>query len=190
MLLTNLIRVDHPITDADPTDIDIFSSALGTLFPDDTRNQHGDPGATVIYTPSSPRKVGGIEQIKLSVPDPAKDEERKLFAHYLWNAGVWLAEQVAADGIGTDEHVNAGYGSKNGGAVDESSEALADWSVKGETVLELGAGAHRLPLIAYPRHNETDTSQGLGLTGIVSCLAGADEVCSYRRTHVAFPNTA
>lgn len=175
MQLTDLIRVEHPITDADPTDVDIFASALGTLFPDETRNQHGDPGATVIYTPSAASCLHGKE-IKLSVPEPEKDEERRLFAHYLWNAGVWLAEGVAEN----DAEVASGDGGGGGGRVsDEKSDVRGrwhGWGVKGQKVLELGAGAHELYFIVVCKYIITNQSQGLGLTGIVSCLTGAEEV--------------
>ena len=56
--------------------------------------------------------------------DPQSEPGRKLFAHYVWNAGVLLAELIS--GLVA--------------SVGELSES-ASWSVEGETVLELGAGA-------------------------------------------------
>lgn len=51
------------------------------------------------------------------------DEGRRLFAHFLWSSGMVVAERIEnADGD-SDKH-DAGI-----------------WKVKGEKVLELGAGA-------------------------------------------------
>lgn len=175
MLLTNLISVTHPITDTSPQDIDIFASALSTVFPDDTRNQHGDPGATVMYTPSRASRLWGRE-VKLSVCEPERDEERRLFAHYLWNAGVWLGERVA----GGEGRELDGEGEDGDGGEEEMEGTdcgrWEGWSVEGETVLELGAGAHESLSVCDRRHYVANTMKGLGLTGIVSCLAGASEV--------------
>lgn len=111
-----------------PTQEDIFSSSLSSLFTDDTQNSHGTPGQSVVY--SSPR----YGDIVLDVPQhPDVEEGRKLFAHYLWNAGVIAAdaiEQASSDNQtrlpNTDEdkvHWNREY-----------------WDVTGADVLELGAG--------------------------------------------------
>ena len=105
-MLIDKVRVEHNTDALDPEDI--FSSSLGTIFPDDTQNSHGDPGATVIY------KSARFGDIKLSVADPSQEDDRRLFAHYLWNAGVLLAELI--------------------------SEGQTEYNVEDETVLELGAG--------------------------------------------------
>lgn len=60
------------------------------------------------------RRFGPIE---LRTADPVSENERRLFSHYVWNASLKLAELISADG---DE-----------------------WSVRDETVLELGAGMHK-----------------------------------------------
>ncbi|KAH0563537.1 hypothetical protein GP486_001893 [Trichoglossum hirsutum] len=104
MLLTDKIILPS-FSSSEPEDI--FSSALGLLFTDDVRNQHGEPGKSVVY------KSNRFGDIKLSLVDP-KAEDVRLFAHYLWNASVQLAELVSGD--------------------DQM------WSVRGKRVLELGAG--------------------------------------------------
>ncbi|KAL1632340.1 hypothetical protein SLS56_003755 [Neofusicoccum ribis] len=86
-MLTSLLRVTPRSPTADPEDV--FSAALGTLFTDDLRNQHGDPGAVIAYLS---RRLD--RALNLAVADPAGEEERKKFAHYLWNAGVLMAELV------------------------------------------------------------------------------------------------
>lgn len=106
-MLADLIRVIPKSDTLEPEDI--FGSSLGLIFTDDTRNQHGDPDAIVIY------KSARFGDITLSVPDPKGEDERKLFAHYLWNAGIEMAERVS--GSGGDS-----------------------WVVAAETVLELGSG--------------------------------------------------
>jgi predicted nicotinamide N-methyase len=107
MPLTDLISVIPPDSDEEPEDI--FAFAAGLIFPDDTRNMHGDDRSVIVYR--SPR-FGDIE---LRNADPQSEDERKLFAHYLWNAGIKMAELI-------------------------SSEEDVQWSVKGHRVLELGAG--------------------------------------------------
>ena len=68
--------------------------------------------------------------ITLTLADPQGDDNRRLFSHFLWNSGLQLAEFIEED----DQN----------------------WRVKGERVLELGAGT--------------------GLAGIVAALKGAKEV--------------
>jgi hypothetical protein len=59
------------------------------------------------------KRFGDIE---LETADPEKESERQLFGHYLWNASIKLAELI-------------------------SVEDDTKWSVKGRSVLELGAGS-------------------------------------------------
>lgn len=94
----------------DPEPEDIFACALGTLFPDDLINCHGDSTASILY------KSARYGEIRLRTCDPVGEQNRRLFAHYLWNAGISMAELV-------------------------SREEDEQWTVKGQTVLELGAGA-------------------------------------------------
>lgn len=109
-------RVNVPIP-ANPQQEDFFSAGLGTLFSDDTQNSHGTPGDAVIYT--SPL----YGEITLKIPrHPDVEEGRKLFAHYLWNAGV-----VAADAIEVASNSPDKIWSSR-------------WNVKDKNVLELGAG--------------------------------------------------
>ena len=116
-MLTSLVRL--PVSSEPDSIEDIFSCALGLIFTDDLRDQHGDPGSTVIYRS---RAFGDLE---LSLVDPVGEEDRRLFAQYLWNAGVQIGEfignAVVEDGKGT-------------------SIREIPWNVRGEKVLELGAG--------------------------------------------------
>ncbi len=105
--LTDVIHVIPP--DKDETVEDIFACAPGLIFADDTRNFHGDPGSTIVY------KSVRFGNIELKTTDPDREEERQLFGHYLWNAGIKMAELISGEG-----------GEK--------------WCVKGRKVLELGAG--------------------------------------------------
>ena len=118
-MLTDKIHVECPGKD-DQEPEDILSSSLTHLFPDDTRNQHGDPDAVITYASS---RFGNI---KLTVADPAGENNRRLFAHYLWNAAVWLAEAVSEPS--SNEHCE-----KNG-------KGRRAFDMNGERVLELGAG--------------------------------------------------
>jgi len=127
-MLTDKIRLSGPESDAPE---DILSSCLAVIFPDDITTQHGDRENSVIYL--SPT----FGSIKLSLADPQGEVSRKLFSHFVWNAGLQLAEFIEES---------------RGGEAGER----ADWSVEGEKVLELGAGA--------------------GLAGIIAALSGAREV--------------
>ncbi|MCJ1284169.1 hypothetical protein MMC26_003500 [Xylographa opegraphella] len=131
-MLGSLIRLPSP-NESDSTE-DIFSSALNTIFTDDLLNQHGDPGSSVIY------KSKAFGDLELKLVDPRGEDARRLFAQYLWNSGILIAELI---GGGTDD----GHAMKARGG---------SWNVRGETVMELGAGT--------------------GLAGIVAALAGAAEV--------------
>ena len=161
MMLSSLIR-PHPSSLKHPdqeTEEDIFSSSLGTLFPNDEVNQHGEPGSRVIYRSS---RFGDIE---LQLPEPAKEEERGLFAHYVWNAGVMLAELIArgkggfraevevkGEVNGESEQGTRDYGTEEGVWGEKGRREMEerstlqrdfeeyDWSVQGHRVLELGAG--------------------------------------------------
>lgn len=139
MLLPSLISLRHPESHV-PTPEDIFGSTLGSIFTDDLQNQHGDDADTVIIYKSA--KYGDLE---FRTADVNGEEQRRKFAHYLWNAGVLMGEVVggraeenaedkAIDGDDEDE------GWKNGEWW-MSREDEGRWSVQGETVLELGAGA-------------------------------------------------
>ncbi|KAF2259230.1 hypothetical protein CC78DRAFT_525148 [Lojkania enalia] len=132
MLLPSLVTLRHP-PDHELSPEDIFSSSLGSIFKDDLQNQHGsDSDTTIIYRN---RRYGDLE---FRVAKVNGEVERMKFAHYLWNAGILMGELVG------------GRAREKG----EGKERL--WSVKGETVLELGTG--------------------VGLAGIVSALSGATEV--------------
>ncbi|RMY28143.1 hypothetical protein D0866_09625 [Hortaea werneckii] len=122
--------------DRDEDPEDIFAAAPGLIFTDDFQNLHGDKGYTIVYK----SKWGPIE---LKTADPQAEGERQLFSHYLWNASISLAERISYDGDGGNN----------------------TWSVKGERVLELGAGIDfSLSAIC------------VGLDGIVASLAGAEMV--------------
>lgn len=91
---------------------DIFGESLGVIFPDDITNQHGDAASSVIY------KSDKFGDITLQLADPKGEDSRRLFSHFLWNAGLQLAEFIE-------------------GGVDELGR---DWTVRNQKILELGAG--------------------------------------------------
>ncbi|KAH7382201.1 putative methyltransferase-domain-containing protein [Pyrenochaeta sp. MPI-SDFR-AT-0127] len=109
MRLPSLISLRRPAS-APLEPEDIFGSSLGSIFTDDLQNQHGDDPETVILYRSA--KYGELE---FRTADVNCEEQRRKFAHYLWNAGVLMGELVS----GREEK---------------------RWRVQGETVLELGAG--------------------------------------------------
>jgi hypothetical protein len=138
MLLPSLISLRRPEnTPLEPEDI--FGSSLGGIFVDDTQNLHGDSDAVILYRNA---KFGELE---LRTADVNGEEQRRKFAHYLWNAGVMMAELVSG-------RVEGGDLGASGEGLQEDEEGWRDdewwtdreeekqWSVKGETVLEMGAG--------------------------------------------------
>lgn len=116
---------------------DLFSAFLPHLFPDDAPSFHGDPGQRLLY--SSPL-YGDLEIMVPSYPGQSEkrseeiaaglsgnneiEEGRKLFAHFLWSAAMVVAEGIEKDAAAAIDGV------QNNGI----------WTVKGESVLELGAG--------------------------------------------------
>ena len=112
-----------------PEPEDIFSSALATIFTDDTNNSHGTPGSSITY------KSPLFGDLKVQIPvHPNEEQGRKLFAHYLWNAAV-----IAADAVEFASQTESPGASK----VDAESLSQWDrryWDLRNKTVLELGAG--------------------------------------------------
>ena len=106
---------------------DILSSCLGVIFPDDITHHHGDRDNGVIYL--SPT-FGPLE---LSLADPQAEGHRRLFSHFLWNASLQLAEFI-----------------------EDGSVSGCKWDVRGQRVLEFGAGT--------------------GLAGLLAALKGARKV--------------
>ena len=115
-MLCSLLRL--PVSPAPASIEDIFSSALGLIFTDDLLNQHGNPGSSVIY------KSKAFGELELKLVDPKGEDARRLFAQYVWNSGVLMAELI-------------GGGTTDGQAMEARG---GSWSVKGKTVMELGAG--------------------------------------------------
>ena len=113
-MLTFLIRTPEvPVESSE----EVYSNAVGLLFPDNLRTCHGDAGSHVTYLS---KRFGDME---LHLADPLSEEDRTLFAHYIWNSGIQMAEFI--------------------GQANDPSKTERDtrWDVEGETVLELGAGA-------------------------------------------------
>jgi predicted nicotinamide N-methyase len=83
-------------------------------------------GDLEIMVPSYPgQSEKRTEEIAAGMSEKNEIEEgRKLFAHFLWSAAMVVAEGIEKDAAA------AADGSKNNGI----------WTVKGESVLELGAG--------------------------------------------------
>jgi nicotinamide N-methyltransferase len=135
MLLPSLITLRH-LSSHIPTPEDIFGSTLGSIFTDDLQNQHGDdPDTTIVYASS----IHG--DLEFRTADVNGEEQRRKFAHYLWNAGVLVGELVG----GRPEYEETGDREREEnlgeGGWWMGKEEGEKWNVKGEKVLELGAGA-------------------------------------------------
>lgn len=106
---------------------DFFGESLGVIFPDDIANQHGDATSSVIY------KSDKFGPITLELADPKGEDSRSLFSHFLWNAGLQLAEFIEA-------------------GVDDMER---NWNVEGQKVLELGAGTGLTGIVSVLAGAET-----------------------------------
>lgn len=111
--LTELIRIIPP--DSEETPEDIFASAPGLIFTDDLRNQHGDAGDIIVY------KSKRFGELEVQTADPSGESERRLFSHYLWNAGLLMAERLSGERLLNDSERQR-------------------WNVQDQSVIELGAG--------------------------------------------------
>jgi hypothetical protein len=123
---------------------DILATTIPFLDPHYAHNMHGDPGAAVLY---DSRAFG---KLRLKLCDPGQESERQLFAHYVWNASFVLAECIGKgwwwEGLvkGEEEEGKDGEERRRRGEKGEVKGGARlrreDWSVQGESVLELGAG--------------------------------------------------
>ena len=135
MRLPSLINLRRP-QDAPLEPEDIFGSSLGGVITDDLQNQHGEDPETVILYRNA--KYGELE---LRTADFDGEEQRRKFAHYLWNAGVMIAELVTGRvKEGEQKTEDDEFTRWENGNWWTSEEEEKQWSVKGEKVLELGAG--------------------------------------------------
>ncbi|CBX91699.1 predicted protein [Plenodomus lingam JN3] len=160
MRLSRLIDLRRP-TSAPLEPEDIFGSSLG-LF-NDLQNQHGeDPDTVILY------KNARHGQLEFRTADVNGEEERRKFAHYLWNAGLLMGELVGGRATSSGSRLLdlAEEDKWRDGEWWLNEEEEKRWNVEGEIVLELGAG--------------------VGLGGIASTLAGAKEALSCH-TNLAIP---
>ena len=111
--LSSLVRLVEP---KDLSSEDILNSCAHLLLGDRYRNLHGDPGSEVVYT-------SYFGEIQLSLADTATVDhgDHFLFAHYLWNASLQLAELIGR----ASQRIDSSYNM---------------WDPKDQIVLELGAG--------------------------------------------------
>lgn len=77
--------------------------------------------------------------LHISLADPTGDDDRRLFSHYLWNASLLLAEFVESGTLGLEE---------GAGVTSPLGPPLSTFSVRGLSVLELGAGTALPSLLA------------------------------------------
>lgn len=79
----------------------------------------------------------------LRIPQhPEIEEGRKLFAHYLWNAGVICADAIEEASVAkeTEQNGQQNVGSNGGEEGKRTHWDRRYWDVRGKKVLELGAG--------------------------------------------------
>ena len=137
-MLSSLLRSLPKSESYQPDPEDFFQASLGLIFTDDLQNQHGDPNTLVRY------RSNGYGDLDFKVSDPNGETERTKFANYLWNASVLMAELIGgrsrASGETTreEEWGSRHFAENKDWWLEEPEEKK--WSVKGEKVIELGAG--------------------------------------------------
>ncbi|KAH6669156.1 hypothetical protein F5X68DRAFT_159680 [Plectosphaerella plurivora] len=107
---------------------DFLAGAFASLDPDDTPNIHGDAEHGILYT--SPHLKAPLA---LDLAEPAGDDQRRLFSHYLWNAALLLAELVEAGSLPLDAPAS-------GALTPHAGLTPGAFDVRGAAVIELGAG--------------------------------------------------
>lgn len=113
--LTECVQEVYLDNVGEPEAEDIFASAAGALWTDDLVVSHGSDFSLTVY------ENDAITDIRLRMTKPGThDASTRLFAHHLWNASILMSEKLTGKRLDTNEH--------------------GRWRVKGETVLELGAG--------------------------------------------------
>jgi nicotinamide N-methyltransferase len=134
--LTSRISLTGP-TEEDPEDI--LSTSLGVIYPDDVTSLHGDADHGLLYTsPHLPRPL------QISLSNPQRDEDRRLFSHYLWNSSLLLAEFVEAGTLGLER-----FGSDPDVSSSPSLHSpVSSFDVTSLEILELGAGTALPSLLA------------------------------------------
>jgi hypothetical protein len=138
-MLSSLLRSTPKVASREPDAEDYFQSCLGLVFTDDLQNQHGDADTYVTY------RSNGYGDLDFEIADPQGEVERMKFAHYLWNAGVLMAELVGGreretenEGQEEEEWGRRVFADGKEWWVEDNEEK--QWDVEGETVIELGAG--------------------------------------------------
>ncbi|KAJ5608846.1 hypothetical protein N7528_009413 [Penicillium herquei] len=118
---------------------DHFETFLAHLFPDDVSSFHGVPGEHLLY---SSRRYGDLDIMVPSYPEKndgssTLDDDRQLQAHFLWSAGMIIAESVeSADG--PSPALSDAETESEGSTLSWERDI---WSARGQRVLEFGAGA-------------------------------------------------
>ena len=144
-LLITLPSSSHEISSILQEDpFEIFTSSLSLISPDAAPNEHGIPGGRVLYQSSA------FGKIELELADPETKRERDLFAHYVWNASMLFGELIGGRRGGLKEWREASVEARESADGEDRDRRVDDmlqrafeeydWSVAGESVLELGAG--------------------------------------------------
>ena len=180
-MLPSFIRPATPpaLSSRPPSPTSIFAAHAANLFLDEERCSHGHAGGAVFYD------AAHLGDIRLGLPDTAgAASEQGLYAHFVWNAAVLLAELIGGAGRLRREAARRRAERAASSSLLSNDDALEaafwarNWDVTGTSVIELGAGVFS-PLTSQPAAScPTNSCIGLGtaLPSLVAARVGAARV--------------
>ncbi|PQE10331.1 nicotinamide N-methyltransferase protein [Rutstroemia sp. NJR-2017a WRK4] len=143
-LLTTLLRLSPEPEPSALEPEDFMQDSLTTIF-DAVVNQHGDGDLVgtdreqkVVFSTGVEKEKGGVGEVKVGLYRPGGGwEQRGLFAHYVWNAGVLGGVLIEGE-----EEGGEGEGVQGGGKKREV------WTVQNDSLLEVGSGTGLVGIVA------------------------------------------
>lgn len=129
---------DEPST-PDESPEDLFTSFLPHLFPDDAPPFHGDPGQRLVY--ASPR-YGELDIMVPAYPSQSEKRSEEIAAGLVKRARTAASTRSTRGGSCLRIFCGARLWLLRRGVEKAAAEDSDMWSVRGERVLELGAGKY------------------------------------------------
>lgn len=149
--------------------LSFFSDSLSSLFDVHTPSR-GTPGSRLVYShpllpPNPLASSSSVGSLTYNIPDH-DGVNTKLFAHYQWDAGWELANEIVLSSSRSSASSSS-----------PSSSTSSRWAdVRGKTTLELGAGTGLPSLVAARMGARRCIVTDYPDEGILRCLRGNVEL--------------